>query len=436
MNPSFTLGAGLGLAAWLTVSGCGHRGGPAPIGSASATPAVAAPASSGSAAPLAAGSASAPPAGSAVAFDPPPGSAPVGEFAGARSNKLCRTQTAEIAVYQKGGTLALGAHKSGVGAAWLVRLAGSREDQIAFSSFDLEGKQAARPRGVGLVGEGTARVFGSGSGFTMTWFDSKGLAYARPNNEPLPAPQIGHLSLFGPEVAADVALSSTEAGSVVAAAPYGAEKNQLGLFQFSPAEVGAPPVTALGVTHHAIAPRGPAVASGPETTFVAWSEADGRIVASRFDTKGKEGDATCLVAPASAEKRERLALAAVGSGAIALWMEGTAIRARALDGAGCPTSPAWKIGEGRWATMVAAGDAPVVAWLASDGRLLAARLGPNAAPPAKGLDVAEGSADLKDPPALTASSSGRLAFGWAEAMSPVVSTRRLVVRLVDGACLP
>ncbi len=435
MNPSFTLGAGLGLGAWLTLIGCGHRAGPAPAGSASALPAVAAP-SSGSAAPLGSAGVVAPPgSAAAVAFDPAPGSAPVSEFAGARSNKLCRAQTAEIAAYQQEGTLALGAHKGGIGASWLVRLAGKREQQIAFSSFDLEGKQAARPRGVGLVGEGKARVFGSGAGFTVTWFDSKGLAYARPRTDPLPAPEIGHLSMFGPEVAGDVALSSTDAGSVVAAAPYGAEKNQLGLFQFSPADESAPPVTALGVTHHALAPSRPAVAASADATFVAWAEADGRIAASRFDAKGKETDAACLVAPASAEKREHLALAAMGSGAVALWMEGTVIRTRALDGAGCPTSAAWKIGEGRWATIAAAGDTAVVAWLASDGRLLAARLGPNAAPSTKGLDVAEGSVGIKDPPALTAA-SGRVAFGWAEPMGPVVSSKRLVLRLIDGACLP
>ena len=434
MNSSFTVGAGLGLGAWLTLIGCGHRTGPAPAGSASALPAVAAP-SGGIAAPLGSAGVIAPPGSAAVPFEPAPGAATVSEFASARSSKLCKAQTAEIAAYQKEGTLALGAHKGGIGASWLVQLAGKREKQIAFSSFDLEAKQAARPRGVGLAGEGTARVFGSGAGFTVTWFDSKGLAYARPLTEPIPAPEIGHLSMFGPEVAGDVALSSSDAGSVVAAAPYGAEKNQLGLFQFSPADESAPPVTALGVTHHTLAPSRPAVASSADTTLVAWSEADGRIAASRFDAKGKETDAACLVAPASSEKREHLALAAMGSGAVALWMEGAVIRARALDGSGCPTSAAWKIGEGRWATITAAGDTPVVAWLTSDGRVLAAKLGPNAAPPTKGLDVAEGSVGIKDPPALAAA-SGRVAFGWAEAMGPVVSSRRLVLRVIDGACLP
>jgi hypothetical protein len=111
------------------------------------------------------------------------------------------------------------------------------------------------------------------------------------------------------------------------------------------------------------------------------------------------------------------------------------IRARALDGSGCPISPAWKIAEGRWATIAEAGDAPVVAWLTTDGRLLAAKLGPNAAPPTAGLDIAEGALGIKDPPALTLT-SGRVAFGWAEAMSPAISTRRLVLRLVDVGCFP
>jgi hypothetical protein len=432
LNPTFTLGAGLGLVAALTVIGCGHRGGPAPAGSASAPPSGAPVAS---AAPRGSASAAPPEVAVAVAFDPPAGAASVTELTSARSNKLCRAQTAEIAAYQSEGVLALGAGKGGIGAAWLVHVAGKREEQIAFSAFDTEGKSTERPRAVGLAGQKTARVFGSGAGFTVAWFDANALAYARPRVEPLPPPEIGHLSMFGPEVAGDVALSATDAGSVVAAAPFGAGKNQLGLFQFSPAEDGAPPVTALGVTHHAVAPSRPAVAASDAATFVAWFEADGRILASRFDAKGKESDAACVVAPAAADKRDHLALAAVGSGVIALWMEGTTIRTRALDGSGCPISPAWKVAEGRFATLSVVGDAAVVAWLTTEGRLLAAKLGPGAAPPAAGLDVADGALGIKDPPALAAT-SGRLAFGWAEAMSPVVSTRRLMLRLLDAACLP
>jgi hypothetical protein len=429
LSSSFTTGAGLGLVAALTVIGCGHRGGPAPAGSGSATPVA-------SAAPIAVRSAvTTPDAAVVVAFDPPPAAASVTEFTSARANKVCRTQSAEIAAYQSEGVLALGAGKGGIGASWLVHLAGKREEQIAFSAFDTEGKPAARPRGVGLAGPKTARVFGGGAGFTVTWFDANALAYTRPHTEPLPPPQIGHLSMFGPEVAGDVALAATEAGSVVAAAPFGAAKNQLGLFQFSPAEDDAPPVTALGVTHHAVAPSRPAVAASEAATFVAWFEADGRILASRFDSKGKESDAACVVAPAAADKREHLALAVAGSGVIALWMEGSRIRTRALDGSGCPISPAWKVAEGRWATLSAAGDGAVVAWLTNEGRLLAAKLGPSAAPPTAGLELAEGSLGIKDPPAL-AVTSGRVAFGWAEAMSPVVSTRRLMLRLIDAACFP
>jgi hypothetical protein len=359
----------------------------------------------------------------------------VTEIASARSNKLCRAQTAEIASYQSEGVIGLGAGKGGIGASWLVHVAGKRDEQIAFSSFDTEGKASARPRGVGLAGQKTARVFASGAGFTVAWFDASALAYARPRVDPLPPPEIGHLAMFGPEVAADVALSATPGGSVVAAAPVGAGKNQLGLFEFSPAEDGAPPVTALGVTHHAVTPSRPAVAAGEGATFVAWFEPDGRILASRFDAKGKESDAACVVAPAASEKREHLALTALGSGVIALWMEGSMIRTRALDGSGCPISPAWKVAEGRWATLAAASEAPLVAWLASDGRLLAAKLGPNGAPTTKGLDIAEGSLGLKDPPAL-AVTSGRVAFGWAEAMSPIISTRRLMLRIIDAACFP
>jgi hypothetical protein len=428
-----TARTGLALLAVLAVAACGHRGGAPPAGSSAPAPS-AAPAASSAAAPAASGSAGPTIPAKSVTADADASSAPpVAEFSGARTDKACKAQTAEIATYQQQGEMALGGLPSGVGASWLVHLAGKREQQIAFSSFDGEAKPLARPRGVGLQGDGGPRVFGGGSGFTVAWFDSRGLAYVRPAIAPLPAPDINHVSAVGPDVREDVALSSTPSGAVVAAALLG--DKQVSLFLFAPAEEGAPPMQALGVTHHAKEPRHPAVAAGAAGIFVAWTEPDGRIAASRFDAKGKETEAPCTVAPASAEPRDRLTLAAAGEGAIALWMEGSAIRARALDAQGCPTSPAWKIGEGRWATLTALGPGAVAAWVAADGRLLGARLGPNAAPPPKGLDAAEGSAGVKDPPAIAAI-GGKVAFGWAEPMSAFVSTKRLQLRIVDGACLP
>jgi hypothetical protein len=159
-------------------------------------------------------------------------------------------------------------------------------------------------------------------------------------------------------------------------------------------------------------------------------------VAARFDAAGKESGAGCPIAPASGEKRERLAVATTASGAVALWMEDTKVRTRALDASGCPSSPLWTAAEGRWAGITSLGDAALVAWVGSDGRLLAARLQPNGAPPERGLDASEGTTGVKDPPSVVALGTGKVAFGYSEGMSAVVSTKRLALRIVEAGCIP
>jgi hypothetical protein len=407
----------------LFAAGCGHKSSGTSGGSAAVS---AAPSSSAvrAVAPSTDGSAATNPAGSAP---------PVGEFIGARGLKACNQKTIEVASYQQRGDVSLGGQKSGVAATWMVHLAGRREEQVAFAGFDGEGKPAARTRGVSFASS-AARVFGTGKQWAVTWFDSKGVAYAQPHAEPLPPPTIGHFGAAGPDLQEDVAVSGTS-GALIAAAPFGADKAQLGLFQFAPEDTSQPAVKAIGVTHHANKPHRPAVAANEAGTFIAWQEPDGRFSASHFDRTGKETETACVIAPPSARKRERLALATVGAGAVAMWMEEGSIQTRALDKAGCPISPAWTIAEGRWPQLASLGEAAVVAWVASDGRYLAAKLAANGAPPAKGLDVAEGSTGVLDPPAIAAM-EGKVAFGWAEVMSSTVSSKRVALRIINSDCFP
>lgn len=357
------------------------------------------------------------------------------EFASARGLKECKAQTIDVALYQQRGDISIGGQKGGVAAAWMIRLAGKRDDQVAFASWDVEGRPVARARGIGLS-EGNARVFGTGAEWAVTWFDNKGLAYARPHPDPLPAPEISHLGAVGPELREHVAVASMS-GAVIAAAPFGTDKKQLGLFQFAPEDEGMAAVKAIGVTHHAKQPRYPAVAANATGTFIAWHEPDGRLAASHFDVAGKETDAACTIAPASTKKRERVSLIVTSAGALAMWMEESSIQTRALDKAGCPASPVWTIAEGRWASLVALGDGaePVVSWMGNDGRLLAAKLAADGAPPKRGLDIADGSSGLKDPP-VAAGMGNKVAFGWAEAMSSTVSSKRLLMRILNAECLP
>ena len=188
------------------------------------------------------------------------------------------------------------------------------------------------------------------------------------------------------------------------------------------------------MTHHGKAPHRPAIAEGAGGTFVVWDEG-GALIGSRFDAAGKENDTPCTIAPAG-EKREGLALAATRTGAVALWMTGSRVRTRALDASGCPASPIWTVAEGRWASIATLDGSALVAWAAQDGRLLAARLGPDGGPPTRGLDAAEGSSGVKDAPAVTAFGAGKVAFAWSEAQSAVEAGKRLVMRVVDAGCIP
>ncbi len=431
----------LPIALALALLGCGRgapgdgaTSAPRPRGSrASAAPASAAPAPAASSATLPAASVSAVPIDPA---SPPPLPA---TFVGAKTDKACKAQTVELGGYQQQGEVALGGHDGIVAAAWRVRLPHRPQLQVAFASFDREGTPVARARGVGTtLKDVPPRVFASGREWTVVWYDDKGLAYARPHVEKLPVPETAHLGAVGPEVAADIALASSASlgGAVLATAPFGAGKAQLGLFLFAPAD-NVSTVKALGVTHHGKAPHRPALAEGPGGTFVLWDE-DGALVASRFDAAGKEGDAICTIAPADAkrEKREGIGVAAAGTGAVALWMEGSHVRTRALDAAGCPASPIWTVAEGRWASIAALDGGALAVWAAPDGRLLAARLQPDGSPPARGIDAAEGSSGIKDAPVVTAFGAGKVAFAWSEAQSAVEAGKRLMLRIVDGTCIP
>ncbi len=412
--------------------GCGrHPGNAAPS-----------PSADGGHPPPTASAAQPPPAASATAVLLEPASpAPLpASFVGARSEKACKAQTIELAAYQQRGDVGLGGRDNGVAVTWRVRLGGKPQEQVAFASYDLEGKPVAKTRGVGLtLTDVPPRVFASGAQWTVVWFDEKGLAFTRPHVDQLPPPETAHLGAIGPDAVADVALAASAAG-VLATTPFGAGKAQIGLFLFAPPDGALNTVTALGVTHHGKQPRRSAVttqgAAGAGGTLVVWDEG-GALVSSHFDAAGKEKDAPCTVAPAlPGGTRERVTLAATATGAMAMWIESGHVRTRALDPSGCPTSPIWTVAEGRWASLASLGDTAIVAWAAADGHLLAARLQPSGAPPARGIDAAEGSSGVKDPPSVVTFGAGKVAFGWSEVMGPVVSTKRLLARIVDAACIP
>jgi len=363
----------------------------------------------------------------------------VAEFKSLAEAATCKPKTAEVANYlQKPGLGLAGRAADGTFAAvWLVELQKDPDAQIAFAGFDSEGRQVARARGIGTTRYEGLRLIETGGAWSVSWFDAEGLTHTRPRWEAVPAPEIQRLAAVGHEGSENVAVASTPAGALVAAAPFGPQRDQLGVFLFASSDPSQPTVKAVGVTHHAKLPRRPSVAADAKGYFVAWHEEDGSIRASRFDLAGKETDAH-VVAP-EGPSRERVALVPTGAGAIALWSEGETLVARALDGEARPAALPWVVGKGKWSVFTPAGEGALVGWVGHDGKseaqVLVARLSSEGKPSAQGLRVSDGVMPVKDPLAMAVAGS-RVGLTWTEGVSPRVSSKRALLRLLDAACIP
>ncbi|UQA58762.1 hypothetical protein [Polyangium aurulentum] len=396
-----------------------------------------------------AGSASAPVASaSAPTPSAPPdtqvASAPVGDgvgaFVAAAQTEACKAMTGDVASYLQRGEVTVAGREGAIAASWLIKMSATKPGaQLAFAGFDLDAKQVARARGIGSSSEMTPRLFASGTGWTLVWFDAEGLAFTRPRWETQPAPVIEHLRAISGAAVDDVALDATPAGSLVAVAPFNVDKTQLGLFLFAPSDAAAPPVQALGATHHAKAPKRPAVAADAGGYTLAWEEENGRLAVSRFDLTGKELPDEPFTLAAGGTTREHLVLTRTEKGAIAVWSEGDRILGRAMDASAKPADTTYVIGKGRSHALAPLGEGAVVTFLGQDGatpdQVLAVRLGADGAPSAKGMRVNNDVGPVKDAPAVAAAGA-RTAFLWTEPMAGGVATKRAVLRTVDSTCVP
>lgn len=451
LEPSTVLRRARGLAAAIALllplfAGCKQEGGGAkPAGSASASASSSAAATTPTTAPSTSASASASPSAqpSGAAVDPASDAAATGagvaDLAPVGAKPECQLQTTELATYLQRGEVAIAARDSGVSVSWLVQPPNKPDAQVAFGGYDWQTKPTARVRGVGSARERAPRVFWAGGAWTVTWFDADGLAFTRPAWEKMAAPTPEHLRAVNKEVADDIALAATPAGALVAVAPFGPERGQLGLFLFAPTDPAARPVDALGMSRHAAGkPRRPAVAADAEGYYVAWL-GDGDVInVSHFDLKGKEADVAALAAPGP--KRESLSLTATASGATAVWIEDGAVVVRALTKLARPSGPPMIVAKSaRHPAVSPLGDGALIVWVGaegkSEGQVFAAKVGADGAPSAKGLVLTDEGRVAKDPPAL-AVLGGRAAFAWSEVMSATVSTKRALLRTIEVACIP
>jgi hypothetical protein len=438
--------ASAGIALGVGIVGCGNGkkptdGDPRPATpSSSAAPAKTAPVAKASASASASAALSASASSSAAAPPVPaePQGTGVAGFVAAGQTDACKVQMSQVADYLQRGEVSLAGHDGAFAAAWLIKLSPGRADaQLAFAGFSLDAKQVARARGVGTSNELAPRLFSSGPGWTLVWFDSEGLAYAKPRWETSPQPPTEHLRAVGSADAEHVSLAGTPTGAIIAVAPFGADKSQFGMFLFAPLEPDAPAVQALGATHHAKKPRWPAVIADAGGYTLAWHEEGDQIVVSRFDLKGRElGEAVTLAA--AAQGRGRVVLASTAKGAVAMWSEGDKLLARALDAEAHPAPETWVVGYGKTPSLASFGEGALALFTGQDGtasnQVLAVKLGPNGAPSPKGIRVTD-TGPAKDPPATVVVGS-RVGFLWTEPMTQGVGSKRALLRTIEAACIP
>lgn len=415
--------------------------GPSPQTSTTVSPAASSATATAAPRASASASASAMASASSSAAAPPVPAEPIGTgvsgFVAAGQTDACKAQTSQVADYLQRGEVALAGHDGSMAAAWLIKLSASRPDaQLAFAGFSLDAKQVARARGVGMSNEIVPRLFSSGAGWTLVWFDSEGLAYAKPRWETGPV-QTDRLRAVGSADAEHVSLAATPTGAIIAVAPFGTGNSQFGMFLFAPLEPDAPAVQALGATHHAKKPRWPAVIADKRGYTLAWHEEGDQIVVSRFDLKGKElGEAVTLAEAATG--RGRVVLTATTNGAVALWSEGDKLLARSLDGDAHPAAETFVVGYGKTPVLTSLGDGALAVFTGQDGtasnQVLAVKLGANGAPSAKGVRLTD-TGPVKDPPAAVVVGS-RAGFLWTEPMTQGVGTKRALLRTVETACMP
>lgn len=349
----------------------------------------------------------------------------------------CNKSEFELATYLLRGELTLGARKGAnqkaeFAASWLVQLQGKA--QIGFAGYDHEARRIARDRGIGNAREHAPRLFGNESEWTVVWFDDQGLAYAHPQMETNPTPDVLHLSSIKTVDWGQVALAQDPKGLIVAS-PFGAEVGQLSIFLFAPAE--GRKAEAIGVTKDAKQPTHPAVTSVPGGYLLSWLSEGGVIFATRFDEAGKQL-ASSLPVVAGGESRDRLSLTPLSTGgALLSWADGDRVLARMLDKDGAAKGDVMVVGKGKLPVALAQGDSAVIAMVAeADGapdQLVAVRVGEKGVSESA-VRVSEGKTAVLDPPAV-ASAEGRMGFAWTEVMGVAIASKRAWLRTLDPACI-
>ena len=348
----------------------------------------------------------------------------------------CAPSTIELATYLQRGELTIGGRDGQVAASWLVQL--KDKAQIGFAGFDGEARRIARDRGIGNARERAPTLFPSGPDWIVIWFDSEGLAYARPRWEAQPGPAVNHLTTVKDVPPDEVAVAPTPDGALVVASSFGTQGDQLSLFKFATLD-GSQKAEALGFTKRATKPHHPAVAADADGYALAWIEEDGHVAATRLEQSGKEvGTSETVIPKPAATTVSDVTLVDTDTGFQLTWSDGEMIYTRRLAKDATPSGPPLLVGKGHSPRAAASKGAIFLTYLGEASgkaqQLLVVRVSSTGVS-SSALRVSDGQTEVKDPPSVTLAGE-RLAVAWTEVMSPIVSTKRATLRTFNVSCLP
>ncbi len=399
----------------------------------------------------------APPAPSAATPTPAPaaGAAPAEPVvAGVPLWKDVETQQAPCALRARelepnlfSGAVAIASHRRELAMAWLLATNVKGEGLVAFGGYDTLTRSYARSHGLGKAVAAAPRLFRGHDSWTAAWFDRGGLAYAR-TTYARQAPEIVRVPAFSAEGAEHTAIIRTAAGSLLGVAPVRPnDRAELGLFSLDSPDPSDPPARALGATKNANDPHHPALLEVEGGFLIAWEDAgEGgpSLVASRFDPNGREGGARKRLNAPGAREPSRPVLARAGANVLAAWVEtfrdAPTVFVRALDPAGAPLGPPYRVAEGALPSLQAFEGGAALAFLSATGletdNVFVVGVEPSGRPAPEGYVVSDAKKTrslARNAPALALGGDGRLALAFAYAPEMRSAMKTLAARCLLAA---
>ncbi|HEU4405846.1 MAG TPA: hypothetical protein VFS43_11320 [Polyangiaceae bacterium] len=359
--------------------------------------------------------------------------------------KACALRARELEPNLFSGAIAVAAHRRELAMAWLLSTPVRGEGLVAFGSYDTMTRTVTRSHGLGKAVAAAPRLFRGHDWWTVAWFDRGGLVYARATHA-RQAYEPTHVSAVAAADAEHTAIIRTSSGPLLAVAPVRPnDRAELGLFFLDSPDPSEPPARALGATKNANGPRHPALLEAGGGFLVAWEDTPPggapSLLVSHFDPKGSEDGQRQRLPSPSAREPSRPALALAGPNVLAAWVETfrdvPTVFVRALDPAGAPLGPPYRVAEGTLPTLHPIEGGAALAFVSSAGveadNVFVVGVTPSGRPAPEGYVVSEAKKNRAlshAQPALALGSDGRLAVVFS--YSPEM---RFAMKTLAAPCL-